>query len=399
MQLEEFKPHEHALPPGLYSSLSALVEQIETTLPKIRRLRDGNGQPLMNRALALLVRAGEVMASLARWLRLPDTVGRGLDRFTAYLRGTPRPGHADVLDDQLPSGTGDRLLEDLSHNQRAIERRLADPAMPTVQRRSLQEDWIINRARWFARHEVRLGPVSGQVVPTESGLVAGAPGLPNVVRAHQDLIGHLRDRAAALRKDWPDDPRADLFLRAAQSYEIQLAGQPARRRYPPGLISPSVLRTAAHAVVREGVASPLVVQAAFGRHMPFDLANHTLQLLQDRGVAGPLPRTGPRTVTKAARENVDRLLSQEPAGGLAGPSAGEGPASTHVGTDDGLEEVLQERRSELSAAATRLQQQSGARRGTRSARRVRTAQTADPRVQQGQLGAVRQPAPSSRSHI
>ncbi|MFD9562214.1 toprim domain-containing protein [Streptomyces sp. NPDC059994] len=378
MRLESLRPHEQALPPGLYSSITALVEQIEATLPKIRRLHDRHNHPLMNRGLRLLVRTAEVLSSLATRLHLPDVVSRSIERLTSYLRGAPRPGAATPLD-QLAAPSGDRRMQDLSHNQRAIEAHLAAPGIDSVRRAALQEDWIINRAQWFARYEQQHRSVPGDLVPGESRLVAGAPPLPNIAKAYEDLIKHLRARAVALRNSDANDPRADLFTRAATAYEMLLAGKPAGRGYPAGLITPTVLREAALAVVRHRTASPLVVQSAFDHQMPPDVANHTLQLLEARGIVGPLTGRAPRAVIVRGESDVDKMLanpirphSAEP----ARPAPRRRPIPKPA-TPDPIEDILQQRTASLTeTAARRLGESKADPRPARPAAPVTTGQEA-----------------------
>ncbi|MFE6945981.1 hypothetical protein [Streptomyces chartreusis] len=398
--LEQVKPHQQALPPGLYANLGDIVTRIAALLPKVRRMHDTVGQPLMGRGRRIIVRTAEILSTIAARLHLPDAIGRSLERFIASLRGAPRPG-TPTQEDQLPSPYGDRRLQDLSHNQRVIEQRLADLRLPDDERAALQRGWLVNRAQWFDHYERKHGSIPGELVPAESRLVAGAPAIPNIAKAHEDLILSLRERAKQRRKSDENDPRADLFARAAVAYEDRLAGRPAERTYPAGLITADVLRTAAVAVARQGSASPLVIQAAFDHQMPYDLANHTLQLLEARGIVGPLTGRAPRTVNVRAEAEIDRRLNHPTAPRPASPPVAVQPASAppaHSLVDDAIERDLQERSTALSQAARAqaVERQSGARRGTRPTAPIPAGK--DRRTVDAQRAVVSQPVPAGQSY-
>ncbi|MGW1362989.1 hypothetical protein ACWCQP_36975 [Streptomyces chartreusis] len=398
--LEQVKPHQQALPPGLYANLGDIVTGIAALLPKVRRMHDTVGQPLMGRGRRIIVRTAEILSTIAARLHLPDAIGRSLERFIASLRGAPRPG-TPTQEDQLPSPYGDRRLQDLSHNQRVIEQRLADPRLPDGERAALQRGWLVNRAQWFDHYERKHGSIPGELVPAESRLVAGAPAIPNIAKAHEDLILSLRERAKQRRKSDENDPRADLFARAAVAYEDRLAGRPAERTYPAGLITADVLRTAAVAVARQSSASPLVIQAAFDHQMPYDLANHTLQLLEARGIVGPLTGRAPRTVNVRAEAEIDRRLNHPTAPRPASPPVAVQPASAPPAdslVDDAIERDLQERSTALSQAARAqaVERQSGARRGTRPTAPIPAGK--DRRTVDAQRAVVSQPVPAGQSY-
>ncbi|MGW6790803.1 hypothetical protein [Streptomyces chartreusis] len=398
--LEQVKPHQQALPPGLYANLGDIVTQIAALLPKARRMHDTVGQPLMGRGRRIIVRTAEILSTIVARLHLPDAIGRNLERFIASLRGAPRPG-TPTQEDQLPSPYGDRRLQDLSHNQRVIEQRLADPGLPDDERAALQRGWLVNRAQWFDHYEKKHGSIPGELVPAESRLVAGAPAIPNIAKAHEDLIRSLRERAKQRRESNENDPRADLFARAAVAYEDRLAGRPAERTYPAGLITADVLRTAAVAVARQGSASPLVIQAAFDHQMPYDLANHTLQLLEAPGIVGPLTGRAPRTVNVRAEAEIDRRLNNPTAPGPASPPVAVQPASAPPAdslVDDPIERDLQERSTALSQAARAqaVERQSGARRSTRPTAPIPASK--DRRTAEAQRTVVSQPVPAGQSY-
>ncbi|MFJ1874205.1 hypothetical protein [Streptomyces chartreusis] len=397
--LEQVKPHQQALPPGLYANLGDIVTQIAALLPKVRRMHDTVGQPLMGRGQRLIVRTAEILSTIAARLHLPDAIGRNLERFIASLRGAPRPG-TPTQEDQLPSPYGDRRLQDLSHNQRVIEQRLADPRLPNAERAALQRGWLVNRAQWFDHYEKKHGSIPGELIPIESRLVAGAPAIPNIAKAHEDLIRSLKERAEQRRQNDDNDPRADLFARAAVAYEDRLAGRPAERTYPPGLITTDVLRTAALAVARQGSASPLVVQAAFDHQMPYDLANHTLQLLEARDIVGPLTGRAPRTVDVRAEAEIDRRLNNptapRPASSPVAVQAAPAPLGDSL-KDDPIERDLQKRSAELShaARAQAVERQSGARHRTPA---TAPSPAKDRRTAEAQRAVVSQPVPVGQNY-
>ncbi|WP_406257183.1 hypothetical protein [Streptomyces chartreusis] len=403
--LEQVKPHQQALPPGLYANLGDIVTRIAALLPKVRRMHDTVGQPLMGRGRRIIVRTAEILSTIADRLHLPDAIGRSLERFIASLRGAPLPG-TPTQEDQLPSPYGDRRLQDLSHNQRVIEQRLADPRLPDNERAALQRGWLVNRAQWFDHYEKKHGSIPGELVPAESRLVAGAPAIPNIAKAHEDLIRSLRERAKQRRESDENDPRADLFARAAVAYEDRLAGRPAERTYPAGLITADVLRTAAVAVARQSSASPLVIQVAFDHQMPYDLANHTLQLLEARGIVGPLTGRAPRTVNVRAEAEIDRRLNNPTAPSPASPPVAVQPASAPPAdslVDDPIERDLKERSAALSQAARAqaaraqaVQRQSGARRSTHPTAPIPASK--DRRTAEAQRAVVSQPVPAGQSY-
>lgn len=398
--LDQIKPHQQALPPGLYANLGDIVSQIAALLPKVRRMHDTVGQPLMSRGRRIIVRTAEILSTIAARLHLPDAIGRNLERFIASLRGAPRPG-APTPQDQLPSPYGDRRLQDLSHNQRVIEQRLADPALPTSERTALQRGWLVNRAQWFDHYEQKHGSIPGDLIPQESRLVAGAPPVPNIAKAHEDLIRSLKQRAKQRRQANENDPRADLFTRAAVAYENRLAGRPAEHTYPDGLITADILRTAAVAVTRQGSASPLVIQAAFDHRMSYDLANHTLQLLEAHHIVGPLTGRAPRAVNVKSEAEAERRLNKPPAPGptrmpVADQPAAAPPADSLV--DDPIESELKERSAALSRAARAqaVERESGARRSIRPTAPIPAGK--DRRTAEAQRAVVSQQVPAGQSY-
>ncbi|MFE0062356.1 toprim domain-containing protein [Streptomyces sp. NPDC059003] len=320
LRLEAVRPRQHALPPGMYTHLSDLIDEIDSAMAKTRRLHQADGKPLMNRLLRIIVRTNEILSPICRKLHLPG-IPQGLERFIARMRGAPRPGTPTPAD-QLASPYGDRYLQDLSHRQRAIEKSAATPGLASESRARLQREWLTNRARWFAHYERTHGSAPGELIPEESTLVAGAPPTPSTAKAYDTLIRQLHAEADTRRKRYgEDDASADLYKRAAAVYQDRLIGRPPERDYPDALISPSVLRTAATAVARERSASPLTIQAAFGHEMPYDLANHTLQLLEARGIVGPLIGRTQRAVNVRDEAQAQQWLA------AAQRSRGPAPAS------------------------------------------------------------------------
>ncbi|MFI1203469.1 hypothetical protein ACH4VR_29240 [Streptomyces sp. NPDC020883] len=395
-RLEEIQPHKEALPPGEYTNLSDLVAQIDRTVSKVRRLHHNTEkqQPLMNRALRLLVRATELLSSLAALLHLPNA---GVERFAAWLRGAPRPGET-VPDDQLQAPRGDRRLEDLSHIQRDLQQQLAAPKLNPTDRTKLQKEWLINRARWFDHYERNHGTPPGQLIPQDSALVAGAPPVPNIIAAYTDLIDELRrDANSKIKIHGKNDPLADLFHRAATAYEQILAGQPATNTYPQGLITPAVLRTAATAVVRRQKASPLVIQQAFGHEMSYDLANHTLQLLEAHSIVDKLPDKGPREVL-ASEGDIEARLTTPPAPPSPQPHSATppqpAPPAPQPQHEDKLEALLQKRTSELSAHAAKATRPRKDRQGPNNPSTPRRPA----RLEEAQRAAAAQPAAAGHTY-
>ncbi|WP_331762402.1 hypothetical protein OG612_45320 (plasmid) [Streptomyces sp. NBC_01527] len=201
-------------PPTVKTTIAALTTQIDRTLPKLRRLHDMQARPLMNQALRLLVRTAELLSDLATQLHAP-VISRRIEQLTAQLRG-----NRNAQPRSLPAPRRDRYLQDLSHVQRDIESRLATPALPAHERKALQEDWIVNRARWHTHYKSHYGEPPEGLIPYDHQRLAGAPVTEEArTRALGELVQHLRQRADALTKDPDTRAQADLFSQVAAAYE------------------------------------------------------------------------------------------------------------------------------------------------------------------------------------
>lgn len=195
--LEALRPYSIGLPGTVYEKITDLVAQMDGTEPALRRLRGPDGEKLMNRARTSFVRVLEGLATVASKIRLTGLSTR-LERTVARLRGQDPS--------TLPAARAvrtDRRMQDLAHIERDLERRMATPATTFAERGDLQEQWIINRARWRARYEQLNGqPLDTDFLP-DNGLVAGAPPVPNLIAAHDLLLDRLAARVAQLRDTDP----------------------------------------------------------------------------------------------------------------------------------------------------------------------------------------------------
>ncbi|MDF3303384.1 DNA translocase FtsK, partial [Streptomyces tropicalis] len=181
----------------------------------------------------------------------------------------------------------------------------------------LQEQWIINRARWRARYEQLNGqPPGGDFLP-DNGLVAGAPPVPNLIAAHELLLDRLSARVAELRDTDPHtgedanpyEPTADLLNGVAWAYQQRLIGIVPTGDDPQGPIPPAQLRQAALTVTAHQNASPLTLRRTMT--VTAERADRLLHRLEEQQILGPYRADAPRTVL-ARTADIDPLLNRPP---------------------------------------------------------------------------------------
>ncbi|MEV4871498.1 toprim domain-containing protein [Streptomyces syringium] len=322
--LETLRPYSIGLPGTIYERITDLVAQMDGAEPALRRLRGPDGEQLMNRAKMSFVRVLEGLATVASKIRLFGLSTR-LEHTVARLRGQdpstlPAPRAVRV----------DRRMQDLAHIERDLERRMAAPTTTLAERGGLQEQWIINRARWRARYEQLTGqPLDTDFLP-DNGLVAGAPPVPNLTAAHDLLLDRLAARVAELRDTDPHtgedsnpyEPTADLFNGVAWAYQQRLVGAPPTGKDPQGPIPNDQLRQAALTVTSHQHASPLTLRRAM--NVTAERADRILHRLEEQQILGPYRPDAPRTVL-ARPADIDALLARP-----ATPPARRKPAAEPV---------------------------------------------------------------------
>ncbi|MFF7115636.1 hypothetical protein ACFY91_25450 [Streptomyces albogriseolus] len=326
--LAALRPYSIGLPGTLYEKITDLVAQMDAGEPALRRLHGPGGEQLMNRAKRCVVRILEGLATVASKIRLTG-LGNRLERTVARLRGQ------DPDEQTVPRAVRtDRRMQDLSHIERDLERRMASPTTTLAERGELQEQWIINRARWRARYEQLNGqPPGGDFLP-DNGLVAGAPPVPNLIAAYELLLDRLAVRVAELRDTDPHtgedanpyEPTADLLNGVAWAYQQRLIGTVPSGDDPQGPIPPAQLRQAALTVTAHQNASPLTLRRTM--NVTAERADRLLHRLEQQQILGPYRTDAPRTVL-ARTTDIDTLLSR-PATPLGPriPPAATGPAPT-----------------------------------------------------------------------
>ncbi|MEU1096586.1 DNA translocase FtsK [Streptomyces sp. NPDC005877] len=307
--LAALRPYSIGLPGTIYEKITDLVAQMDAGEPALRRLHGPGGEQLMNRAKRCAIRILEGLATVASKIRLTG-LGNRLERTIARLRGQ------DPDDQTVPRAVRtDRRMQDLSHIERDLERRMASPATSLAERGELQEQWIINRARWRARYEQLNGqPPGGDFLP-DNGLVAGAPPVPNLVAAHELLLDRLADRVAELRDTDPHtgedanpyEPTADLLNGVAWAYQQRLIGIVPTGVDPQGPILPAQLRQAALTVTAHQNASPLTLRRTM--NVTAERADRLLHRLEEQQILGPYRADAPRTVLARAAD-IDTLLAR-----------------------------------------------------------------------------------------
>ncbi|MFD6329198.1 hypothetical protein ACFWGI_06415 [Streptomyces niveus] len=362
--LEAMRPYSIGLPGTLYEKITDLVAQMDGAEPALRRLRGPGGEKLMNRARTSFVRILEGLATVASKIRLTGLSSR-LERTVARLRGQ--------APSELPAARvvrTDRRMQDLAHIERDLERRMAGPLVkgpvkervaarlqqePAAdaereqeiwtqergreldERGKLQEQWIINRARWRARYEQLTGqPPESDFLP-DNGLIAGAPPVPNPIASHRLLLHRLGARVAELRDTDPHtgedsnpyDPTADLLNGVAWAYQQRLVGFVPSGDDPQGPIPAAQLRQAALTVTTHQQASPLTLRRAM--NVTAERADRLLHRLEEQQILSPYRADAPRAVL-ARPADIDVLLARPatPAG-LGKPAAD--PAPSDLGSD------------------------------------------------------------------
>ncbi|MFI6277934.1 DNA translocase FtsK [Streptomyces sp. NPDC050988] len=307
--LAALRPYSIGLPGTLYEKITDLVAQMDAGEPAMRRLHGPGGEQLMNRAKTSFVRILEGLATVASKIRLTGLSNR-LERTVARLRGQ------DL--DTLPTPRavrGDRRMQDLAHIERDLERRMASPTTALGERGELQEQWIINRARWRARYEQLHGQPPGTDFLPDNGLVAGAPPVPNLIAAHDLLLDRLAARVAELRDTDPHtgedanpyEPTADLLNGVAWAYQQRLIGIVPTGDDPQGPIPPAQLRQAALMVTSHQNASPLTLRRTM--NVTAERADRLLHRLEEQQILGPYRADAPRTVL-ARTADIDTLLAR-----------------------------------------------------------------------------------------
>ncbi|MCQ1577083.1 toprim domain-containing protein [Streptomyces parvus] len=336
--LAVLRPYSIGLPNTRYEKITDLVAQMDAAEPALRRLRGPGGEQLMNRAKRSFIRILEGLATVASKIRLTSLSNR-LESTVARLRG-------QAPDTQpVPRAVRtDRRLQDLAHIERDLERRMAAPTTTLDERGELQEQWIINRARWRARYEQLQGQPPGSDFLPDNGLIAGAPPIPNLIAAHDLLLNRLSARVDVLRdtdphtgeESNPYDPTADLFNGVAWAYQQRLVGIVPTGDDPQGPIDPAQLRQAALAVTSHQNASPLTLRRTM--NVTAERADRLLHRLEEQQILGPYRADAPRTVL-ARPTDIDTLLARPATPpGLRTPPAEPAPAQTPAGSEpDGVE--------------------------------------------------------------
>jgi len=307
--LAALRPYSIGLPGTIYEKITRLVAQMDAAEPAIRRLHGPNGEQLMNRAKRSFVRVLEGLATVASKIRLTELSTR-LERTVARLRGQ------DPATLPAPRAVRtDRRMQDLAHIERDLERRMAAPTTTLAERGELQEQWIINRARWRARYEQLHGQRLDTDFLPDNGLVAGAPPVPNLIAAHDILLDRLATRVAELRDTDPHtgkdgnryEPTADLFNGVAWAYQQRLIGIVPTGKDPQGPIPTAQLRQAALTVTSHQNASPLTLRRAMS--VTAERADRLLHRLEEQQILGPYRADAPRTVL-ARPADIDSLLAR-----------------------------------------------------------------------------------------
>ncbi|MEU7028969.1 toprim domain-containing protein [Streptomyces sp. NPDC046275] len=324
--LAALRPYSIGLPGTLYEKITDLVAQMDAGEPALRRLHGPGGEHLMNRAKRCVVRILEGLATVASKIRFTGLSNR-LERTVARLRGQDPDEHT------VPRAVRtDRRMQDLSHIERDLERRMASPTTTLAERGELQEQWIINRARWRARYEQLNGqPPGGDFLP-DNGLVAGAPPVPNLIAAHELLLDRLAVRVAELRDTDPHtgedanpyEPTADLLNGVAWAYQQRLIGIVPTGDDPQGPIPPTQLRQAALTVTAHQNASPLTLRRTM--NVTAERADRLLHRLEEQQILGPYRADAPRAVLARAAD-IDTLLARPatPTGPRTPPAATGAP--------------------------------------------------------------------------
>ncbi|MFE4304757.1 toprim domain-containing protein [Streptomyces sp. NPDC056891] len=348
------RPYSIGLPGTVYEQITDLVAQMDASVPAVRRLRGSDGERLMGRVRTSLVRALEGLATAASKIRLHGVADR-LERAVFRLRGQSsqtEPSRAVRVD---------RRLQDLSHTERDLERRMAAPGTTMDEIGDLQEQWIVNRARWRARYEQITGqPATAEFLPN-NGLIAGAPPVPNPVAAHDMLIARLRTRVAEERDIDPhtgemSDPwnaTADLFNGVAWAYRQRMIGSIPTGPDPEGPVPPEQLRQAALIVTARRDASPLTLRRGLG--ISAERADRLLHRLEAQQILGPYRPDTIRTVLAQSSE-IDALLARpaRPRPPAPRPPVPTAPTPPDTASQEAAQTEFNGRRAEIEEVVTKF---------------------------------------------
>ncbi|MGW2421440.1 hypothetical protein ACWC0C_19700 [Streptomyces sp. NPDC001709] len=287
--------------PRLRTELGVLIAQIDQTLPQVNAIHASQRPTLLIRALDLLVRTAERLKDLAARLHAPAASQR-IEQLTERLRGTrPQPA-APLL-----APRGDQRLQAYATTQRTIETQLATPGLPLEQRHALQEEWLLNRARWHNHYKAHHGEPPEGLIPQNGNRIAGYPTTPSLrPRIIEELGDYLRRRARDLSSVPATAAQAELFVILAAAYE---------KHSPPTSPMSASLQPPLSTVRSKQAADRPDVRAAARR-----LASEaTRRAAHTSGAALP-PRTSDRTV--ATQSEQQRTVHP------ASASAGRGPSPT-----------------------------------------------------------------------
>ncbi|MEE1741205.1 hypothetical protein PUR49_32560 [Streptomyces sp. BE147] len=203
--------------PQMRTDLAALIKEIDQTLPELNHRHAAQRRTLLSRTLDLLVRTAKALRDLAANMRVPAASQR-IEELTERLRD----GRREPIK-SLRAARADRCLHAFARTQRFIETRLATPGLTSAERQSLQEDWILNRARWHGHHKARHGEPPEGLIPHDRLRIAGYPTTPAArTTTIEELSTRLRSRACTLSAVPGSTAQAELFLIMAGAYE-QLA--------------------------------------------------------------------------------------------------------------------------------------------------------------------------------
>lgn len=356
------RPYSIGLPGTVYERITDLVAQMDSSVPTVRRLRGPDGERLMGRARSSLVRVLEGLATVAGKIRLSALANR-LDHAVARLRGQDGQPHPEK------AVRADRRLQDLSHTERDLERRMAAPGTTMQKVGELQEQWIINRARWRARYEQIVGqPTTADFLPN-NGLIAGAPPIPNPVIGHKLLVTRLLNRVAEERDIDPHtgemsdpwNPTADLLTGVAWAYQQRLVGSIPTGPDPEGPVLPNQFRQAALIVTARREASPLTLRRAMD--ISAERADRLLDRLEAQQILGPYRSDTTRTVL-ARSGDIDALLARPPRTRTPAPRppvAAPSPTTTPTEAKGVPETDLNGRRAEIEEVVTKFLAEQAAR--------------------------------------
>ncbi|MEV5279827.1 hypothetical protein ACFYMW_26185 [Streptomyces sp. NPDC006692] len=217
--------------PQIRTELGALIAEIDQTLPQLDRIDASQRATFLNRALDLIVRTAEWLRELAARLQAPAASQR-IEELTERLRGSRLQPASSLL-----APRGDRRLQIYASTQRLFETQLATPGLPLAQRHALQEEWILNRARWHSRYKIHYGEPPEGLIP-DGSRIAGYPTTParrpEVIR---ELGDHLRRRATDLAAVPATLAQAELLVTVAAAYEQQSSPNLTPQQAPPTLRS------------------------------------------------------------------------------------------------------------------------------------------------------------------